>query len=107
MATNEEIQEQLGEREYAAGFVTDIESETLPPGLNEDVIRHISAIKQEPEWMLNWRLEAYKHWLTMKEPTWAAVDYTPTDYQSISYYSAPKSADDGRRCDQCCCRCSV
>jgi len=95
MATNEEIQEQLGEREYAAGFVTDIESETLPPGLNEDVIRHISAIKQEPEWMLNWRLEAYKHWLTMKEPTWAAVDYTPTDYQSISYYSAPKSADDG------------
>ena len=95
MATNEEIQEQLGEREYEAGFVTDIESETLPPGLNEDVIRHISAIKQEPEWMLNWRLEAYKYWLTMKEPTWAAVDYTPTDYQSISYYSAPKSADDG------------
>jgi len=95
MATNEEIQEQLGEREYAAGFVTDIESETLPPGLNEDVIRHISEIKQEPEWMLNWRLEAYRHWLTMSEPTWAAVDYTPTDYQSISYYSAPKSADDG------------
>ncbi len=95
MATNEEIQEQLGEREYEAGFVTDIESETLPPGLNEDVIRHISAIKEEPEWMLNWRLEAYKYWLTMKEPTWAAVDYTPTDYQSISYYSAPKSADDG------------
>ena len=95
MATNEEIQEQLGEREYEAGFVTDIESETLPPGLNEDVIRHISAIKQEPDWMLNWRLEAYKYWLTMKEPTWAAVDYTPTDYQSISYYSAPKSADDG------------
>jgi len=95
MASNEEIQEQLGEREYEAGFVTDIESETLPPGLNEDVIRHISAIKQEPEWMLNWRLESYRHWLTMQEPTWAAVDYTPTDYQSISYYSAPKSADDG------------
>ncbi len=95
MASNKEIQEQLGEREYEAGFVTDIESETLPPGLNEDVIRHISAIKQEPEWMLNWRLEAYRHWLTMSEPTWAAVDYTPTDYQSISYYSAPKSADDG------------
>jgi len=95
MATNEEIQEQLGEREYAAGFVTDIESETLPSGLNEDVIRHISEIKQEPEWMLNWRLESYRHWLTMSEPTWAAVDYTPTDYQSISYYSAPKSADDG------------
>ncbi|MBL4760845.1 MAG: Fe-S cluster assembly protein SufB [Mariprofundaceae bacterium] len=95
MASNKEIQEQLGEREYAAGFVTDIESETLPPGLNEGVIRHISAIKQEPEWMLDWRLESYRHWLTMSEPTWAAVDYTPTDYQSISYYSAPKSAGDG------------
>jgi len=95
MATNEEIQEHLGEREYEAGFVTDIESETLPPGLSEDVIRHISAIKQEPEWMLDWRLEAYRHWLTMEEPTWAAVDYAPTDYQSISYYSAPKSKDDG------------
>jgi len=95
MASNEEIQEQLGEREYEAGFVTDIESETLPPGLNEGVIRHISAIKQEPEWMLDWRLESYRHWLTMSEPTWAAVDYTPTDYQSISYYSAPKSAGDG------------
>jgi len=95
MATNEQIQEQLAGREYDAGFVTDIESETLPPGLSEDTIRHISAIKQEPEWMLDWRLEAYRHWLTMEEPTWAAVDYTPTDYQSISYYSAPKSADDG------------
>jgi len=95
MATNEEIQEQFGEREYEAGFVTDIESDTLPPGLNEDVIRHISSIKQEPEWMLEWRLEAYRHWLTMSEPTWAAVDYTPTDYQSISYYSAPKSEADG------------
>jgi len=95
MATNEEIQEQFGEREYEAGFVTDIESDTLPPGLNEDVIRHISSIKQEPEWMLEWRLEAYRHWLTMSEPTWAAVDYTPTDYQSISYYSAPKPEADG------------
>jgi len=93
MASNEEIQAQLGERDYKAGFVTDIESDTLPPGLNEDVIRHISNLKEEPEWMLNWRLEAYHHWLTMSEPTWAAVDYTPTDYQSISYYSAPKKDD--------------
>ncbi len=95
MASNEEVQQQLNEREYAAGFVTDIESETLPPGLSEETIRQISAIKQEPSWMLDWRLQAYRHWLTMEEPTWAAVDYTPTDYQSISYYSAPKSAADG------------
>ena len=95
MATNEEIQQDLEKREYDAGFITDIDSDTLPPGLNEDTIRHISAKKDEPQWLLDWRLEAYRHWLTMEEPTWAAVDYTPTDYQSISYYSAPKSADDG------------
>jgi len=95
MATNEQIQKDLEKREYDAGFVTDIESDTFPPGLNEDVIRQLSAIKDEPQWMLDWRLEAYQHWLTMEEPTWAAVDYTPTDYQSISYYSAPKKAEDG------------
>ncbi|MDX8389104.1 MAG: Fe-S cluster assembly protein SufB [Mariprofundaceae bacterium] len=95
MASNEHIQKQLNEREYAAGFVTDIESDTLPPGLNEDVIRHISAKKSEPDWLLEWRLDAYRHWLTMEEPTWAAVDYTPTDYQAISYFSAPKSDKDG------------
>ncbi len=94
MATNEQIQNDLEKREYDAGFTTDIESDTLPPGLNEDVIRHISAKKDEPKWLLDWRLEAYRHWLTMDEPTWAAVDYKPTDYQSISYYSAPKSNDD-------------
>ncbi len=95
MATNEQIQNDLEKREYDAGFTTDIESDTLPPGLNEDTIRHISAKKDEPQWLLDWRLEAYRHWLTMEEPTWAAVDYTPTDYQSISYYSAPKPADSG------------
>jgi len=95
MATNEEIQDEFSEREYAAGFVTDVESDTLPPGLSEDTIKHISAIKEEPQWLLDWRLEAYRHWLTMEEPTWAAVDYNPTDYQSISYYSAPKSLEDG------------
>lgn len=95
MASNLEIQQQFTEREYNAGFITDIDSDTLPPGLNEDVIRHISAKKNEPEWLLNWRLEAFRHWLTMQEPTWAAVHYKPTDYQAISYYSAPKSQKDG------------
>lgn len=84
----------LIDREYAAGFVTDIESETLPPGLNEDVIRFISAKKNEPEWLLEWRLKAYRHWLTMEEPTWAHVHYPKVDYQAISYFSAPKSQED-------------
>jgi Fe-S cluster assembly protein SufB len=87
--------EEFAAQEYEAGFVTDIEMETLPPGLNDDVIRHISAVKKEPEWMLNWRLEAFHHWQTMKEPTWAHVDFKPIDYQAISYYSAPKSTEDG------------
>ncbi len=81
----------LAEREYKAGFVTDIESESLPPGLNEGVIAAISAHKKEPEWLLEWRLKSYRHWLTMKEPTWANVRYPAIDYQAISYYSAPKS----------------
>ena len=81
--------------EYKHGFTSDIEAKTLPPGLSEDVIRQISAIKKEPEFMLNWRLKAYKHWLTLKEPNWAEIGYEPVDYQSISYYSAPKSQEDG------------
>jgi len=84
-----EIQ-QLAEREYKWGFVTNIEAESAPPGLNEDTIRFISAKKQEPPWMLEWRLKAYRHWLTMKEPRWARVSYPPIDYQSIVYYSAPR-----------------
>ncbi|TLS68615.1 Fe-S cluster assembly protein SufB [Mariprofundus erugo] len=87
--------EEFTGREYEAGFVTDIETDTLPPGLNEDVIRHISAKKEEPEWLLNWRLEAFRHWQTMQEPHWAHVNYPPIDYQAISYYSAPKSQKDG------------
>jgi Fe-S cluster assembly protein SufB len=82
-------------REYQAGFVTDIESEAIPAGLSEDVIRLISAKKAEPEWMLEWRLKAYRHWLTMTEPTWPNVHYPPIDYQSIVYYSAPKQQKDG------------
>jgi len=82
--------EELANKEYKYGFVTDIEADTLPKGLNEDIIRQLSAKKNEPEFMLEWRLKAYKHWLTMKEPHWANVQYKPVDYQDISYYSAPK-----------------
>ncbi|MDH3589841.1 MAG: Fe-S cluster assembly protein SufB, partial [Gammaproteobacteria bacterium] len=91
--SNREI-EQLVSRQYKHGFVTDIASETLPPGIDEDVIRHISRIKNEPEFMLQWRLRAYRHWLTMQEPDWAQLNIAPIDYQAISYYSAPKSDAD-------------
>jgi Fe-S cluster assembly protein SufB len=79
--------------QYKYGFVTDIESEKAPKGLNEDVIRFISAKKNEPEWMLAWRLDAYRRWQTMREPTWARVNYGPIDYQDLYYYSAPKKKD--------------
>lgn len=92
MATEE--MEQLVRREYTQGFVTDIESDTIPPGLDESVIAFISQKKGEPEWMLEWRLDAYRQWLTMKEPSWAHLNYPPIDYQAISYFSAPKSKDD-------------
>jgi Fe-S cluster assembly protein SufB len=82
--------EKLAEQEYKYGFVTDVEQEIAPIGLNEDVIRMISAKKNEPEWLLEWRLNAYKHWLTMKEPKWPNVHYPPIDYQASSYYAAPK-----------------
>src|SRR5215210_3818209 len=83
--------EALVNREYAYGFVTDVETDTVPAGLNEDIIRLISAKKNEPEFMLNWRLKAYRRWLTMKEPHWGNVKYPPIDYNSLVYYSAPKS----------------
>jgi Fe-S cluster assembly protein SufB len=95
MATPQTEVEILATQEYKYGFVTDIEQETVPPGLNEDVIRLISAKKREPEWMLEWRLKAYRHWLTMKEPTWGNIHYGPIDYQSIRYFSAPKTAGSG------------
>ncbi len=82
---------EITNREYSAGFVTDIESESIPVGLNEDVVRLISSKKNEPGWLLEWRLKAYRHWTTMKEPTWQNVHYPPIDYQAASYYSAPKS----------------
>jgi Fe-S cluster assembly protein SufB len=83
--------ETLVNREYAYGFVTDVETDTVPPGLNEDVIRLISQKKNEPAFMLEWRLKAYRRWLTMKEPHWGNVKYPPIDYDSLVYYSAPKS----------------
>ena len=82
-------------KEYSAGFISAIESDTLPPGLDENVIRFISARKNEPQWLLDWRLEAYRGWLEMSEPTWAHVHYPPIDLQAISYYSSPKSIEDG------------
>jgi Fe-S cluster assembly protein SufB len=87
--SNLEIQE-IASQEYKYGFVTLIEEDTVPPGLNEDIIRFISAKKEEPEWLLEWRLKSFRHWLTMTEPTWANVSYPPIDYQAIRYYSAPK-----------------
>ncbi|MGH8274927.1 MAG: Fe-S cluster assembly protein SufB [Gammaproteobacteria bacterium] len=94
MATREPEVSDFIEQRYQHGFYTDIESDTVPPGLNEDVIRLISAKKGEPEWMCEWRLEAYRRWLEKPTPTWAHVHYPPIDYQAISYYSAPKSKDD-------------
>ncbi|KAA0014130.1 Fe-S cluster assembly protein SufB [Billgrantia pellis] len=92
MATQE--MEQLVRREYKEGFVTDIESDTVPPGLDESVIAFISNKKGEPEWMLEWRLKAYHQWLKMTPPSWAHLDYPSIDYQAISYYSAPKRPED-------------
>jgi len=86
--------EALVGQKYRHGFVTDIEADTVPPGLNEDVIRLISRKKEEPQFMLDWRLKAYRHWLTMREPHWAHLRIAPIDYQAISYYSAPKARAD-------------
>ncbi|MGH8397864.1 MAG: Fe-S cluster assembly protein SufB [Gammaproteobacteria bacterium] len=91
MVTQANDVEKLLRSEYRHGFVTDIEADTVAPGLNEDVIRLISAKKNEPQFMLEWRLKAYRHWITMQEPHWAHVKHPPIDYQTISYYSAPKT----------------
>ncbi len=90
-AKNNAVQEITGQ-EYKHGFVTEIEEDSLPKGLDESIVRRLSAKKNEPEWMLEWRLRAYRHWTTMEEPTWANVHHPPIDYQEIVYYSAPKSA---------------
>ena len=89
MSTEADKLESLVNRRYEHGFVTDIEQEYAPKGLNEDTIRFISAKKGEPEWMTEWRLKAYRHWPTMEEPTWHNVHYPPIDHQATSYHSAP------------------
>ena len=94
MSTEPENLESLVNQRYKHGFITDIETDALPPGLDEDVIRTISARKNEPDWMLDWRLRAYRQWLSMRNPEWAHVHYPPIDYQEISYFAAPKSDAD-------------
>ena len=90
MTEQDAIIDEVVNSEYKYGFVTNIEQENAPKGLNEDIIRFISAKKEEPEWMLEWRLKAYKEWLKMTEPKWANVHYPKVDFQNIIYYSAPK-----------------
>ncbi len=94
MSSTQDV-DRLISQEYKHGFVTSIETDTLPPGLDTGVIRAISRRKNEPEFMLNWRLKAFEHWQTMREPHWGHLHYSPIDYQAISYYSAPKSKTDG------------
>ena len=86
-----DVLNELVGQSYKYGFVTDIEADTAPKGLSEEIVRFISARKEEPEWLLTWRLKAYHHWLTMPEPTWAKVSFPPLDYQDAYYYSAPKN----------------
>ncbi len=97
--TEDDLKKELETKEYEYGFYTDIESETFPKGLNEDIIRAISKKKNEPEWMTDWRLDAYHIWLKMEEPEWANVNYEKPDFQGISYYSAPKKVDPNKTLD--------
>src|SRR6186713_3246176 len=90
MSDSNKILEEITSSEYKWGFVTDIDNDSLPKGLSEDTVRYISAKKNEPEWMLEWRLGAFRRWLTMREPTWARVNYPKIDYQDMYFYSAPK-----------------
>jgi Fe-S cluster assembly protein SufB len=95
MPTATDTIEGLVKQQYKYGFYTDVETESAPPGLNEDIIRLISARKKEPAWLTDWRLKAYRHWLTMSEPTWPKVHHDPIDYQAITYFVAPKTQTDG------------
>ncbi len=99
-ATAESVAQVEEIRKYKHGWETDIEMETAPKGLSEDTIRFISAKKEEPDWMLGWRLKAYRHWLTMEEPTWAMVDYPTIDFQDIYYYAAPKTTEGPKSLDE-------
>ena len=95
MSTATETIEQFVNKEYEYGFVTDVEADAAPRGLSEDTVRLISKKKNEPEWLLEWRLKAFRYWLTMKEPTWQNAHYPKIDFQNIIYYSAPKKAGEG------------
>ena len=86
--------------EYKYGFTSDIDTDIVPPGLSEDVIRYISEKKEEPEWLLEFRLKAYRHWLTLKMPTWAHLNIPEIDYQAISYYAAPKKKEQKKSLDE-------
>ena len=99
LTTGETISSNAGDK-YKYGFVTDIESDRAPKGLNEDIVRFIAQKKNEPEWMLEWRLRAYRHWLTMSEPKWAFVEYPPIDYQDAYYFAAPKRGDGPKSVDE-------
>ena len=90
--TEDDLKVELETKEYEYGFYTDIESETFPIGLNEDIVRAISLKKAEPQWMTDWRIEAFRAWQEMIEPEWANVHYEKPDFQAISYYSAPKKS---------------
>ena len=90
MSKNQQIIDSAIKQEYEYGFVTDIDQDTIAPGLSDDVIKFISSKKNEPDWLLDWRLKAYHRWLKMKEPDWSKLNYSKIDFQSISYYSAPK-----------------
>ncbi len=100
MSTSTETIEELATREYKYGFETTVDADTFPPGLDEDIVRRLSAIKDEPEWMLEFRLKAFRAWLGMKEPTWHNLKIQPTDYQAISYYSAPKKKPELKSLDE-------
>ena len=100
MSTATEPVEELAKQEYKYGFVTDVETDSIPVGLSEDVVRLISAKKEEPDWLLEWRLNAFRVWTTMAEPNWHNVEYTPIDYQAISYYAAPKKKTTLQRLDE-------
>jgi Fe-S cluster assembly protein SufB len=97
--TEDDLKVELETKEYEYGFYTELDSETFPVGLNEDIVRAISQKKGEPEWMTNWRLEAFRAWQEMTEPEWANVHYEKPDFQAISYYSAPKKADPNKTLD--------
>ena len=98
--TEEELKKELETKEYEYGFYTDIESETFAKGLNEEIVTAISKRKEEPSWMLEWRLNAFKAWKEMDEPNWANIKYKKPDYQNISYYSAPKKKEKYKSLDE-------